>query len=78
VLLIALLIRGLDLVRLFDIVWVLTRGGPGTRTETMSIYAYVQGFQQFQISYTAAMAFVFILILTAIVFILLRRMELVR
>jgi multiple sugar transport system permease protein len=78
VLLIALLIRGLDLVRLFDIVWVLTRGGPGTRTETISIYAYVQGFQQFQISYTAAMAFVFILILTAIVFVLLRRMELVR
>jgi len=75
---IALLIRGLDLVRLFDIVWVLTRGGPGTRTETISIYAYVQGFQQFQISYTAAMSFVFIVILTAIVFVLLRRVELVR
>ena len=45
VLAIALLIRALDLVRLFDVVWALTKGGPGTMTETISIYAYVQGFQ---------------------------------
>ena len=53
---IVLLIRALDLVRLFDIVWALTKGGPGTMTETISIYAYVQGFQQFETSYTAAIA----------------------
>jgi multiple sugar transport system permease protein len=75
---VALLIRGLDLVRLFDIVWVLTRGGPGTMTETLSVYAYVQGFQQFEISYTAAMAFIFIIMLSAAVVILLKRVELAR
>ena len=53
---IAVLIRALDLFRLFDVVWALTRGGPGTMTETVSIYAYVQGFQQFETSYAAAMA----------------------
>ena len=37
VLAIVLLIRALDLVRLFDIVWALTRGGPGTMTETISV-----------------------------------------
>ena len=42
---IAMLIRGLDLVRLFDIVWALTRGGPGTMTETMSIYTYIHRLQ---------------------------------
>ena len=47
---------GLDLFRLFDIIWALTGGGPGTMTETISIYAYVQGFQQFETSYAAAMA----------------------
>ena len=57
---IAVLIRALDLFRLFDVVWALTRGGPGTMTETVSIYAYVQGFQQFETSYAAAMAFVII------------------
>ena len=34
VMMIALLIRALDLIRVFDIVWQLTRGGPGTATET--------------------------------------------
>ena len=67
VIVIAVLIRGLDLFRLFDVVWALTRGGPGTMTETISIYAYVQGFQQFETSYTAAMAFVIIVILSLVV-----------
>ena len=46
---IAILIRGLDLFRIFDIIWALTTGGPGTMTETISIYTYVQGFKQFEI-----------------------------
>lgn len=75
---IALLIRGLDLVRIFDIVWALTKGGPGTRTETMSIFAYVQGFQQFETSYAAAMSFVIIAILTILVMVALRRVEIAR
>jgi multiple sugar transport system permease protein len=75
---IALLIRGLDLFRLFDVVWALTRGGPGTRTETVSIYAYIQGFQQFETSYAAAMAFVIILILSLLVMLALKRVEIAR
>jgi multiple sugar transport system permease protein len=53
---IAILIRGVDLVRTFDVIWALTSGGPGTMTETISIYTYVQGFRQFESSYTAAIA----------------------
>ena len=64
---IAILIRGLDLFRIFDIIWALTQGGPGTMTETISIYTYVQGFQQFETSYTAAIAFLVIAILTVVV-----------
>jgi multiple sugar transport system permease protein len=75
---IAVLIRALDLFRLFDVVWALTKGGPGTKTETISIYAYVLGFQQFETSYTAAMAFVVIVILAVTVTLLLRRMEIDR
>lgn len=73
VVLVALMIRALDLFRIFDIVWVLTRGGPGTMTETVSIYAYVQGFQQFATSYTAAIAFAVIVVLTVIVVWAMRR-----
>jgi len=78
VLAIVLLIRALDLVRLFDIVWALTRGGPGTMSETISIYAYVQGFQQFETSYTAAIAVLIIVILSVLVIWALRRTEIAR
>ena len=78
VLAIVLLIRALDLVRLFDIVWALTRGGPGTMTETISVYAYVQGFEQFETSYTAAIALLVIVILSVVVVFTLRRMEIAR
>lgn len=75
---IAILIRGLDLVRIFDIIWALTAGGPGTMTETISIYAYVQGFQQFETSYTAAIAFLVIALLTVLVTWAIRRMGLAK
>ncbi len=78
VMFIALLIRGLDLFRVFDVVWTMTKGGPGTMTETISIYAYHMAFREFDVSYSAAIAFLIILILTVIVVAALRRMEVSR
>ena len=73
---VAVLIRGLDLFRLFDIIWALTEGGPGSMTETISLYTYVIGFVQFDTSYTAAVAFLVVAILSIVVTIALRRTEL--
>tara|TARA_R110002126_G_scaffold291767_1_gene457217 strand:+ start:35397 stop:36320 length:924 start_codon:yes stop_codon:yes gene_type:complete len=78
VLAIAVLIRGLDLFRLFDVVWALTRGGPGTATETISMYAYILGFRLFETSLTSALAFVVIFFLAVSVTLILRRMEIDR
>ena len=75
---IAILIRGLDLARIFDIIWALTAGGPGTMTETISVYTYSQGFKQFETSYTAAIAFLVIVILTVVVTWAIRRMGLAK
>ena len=75
---VAILIRGLDLFRLFDIVWALTKGGPGTLTETISMFAYVKGFQQFETSYIAAVALLIIVMLSIAVFWALKRVELSR
>lgn len=75
---IAVLIRGLDLFRIFDIIWALTEGGPGSMTETISLYTYVIGFTQFDTSYTAAVAFLVVALLTIVVTFVLRRMELVK
>ena len=73
VIFVALTIRGLDLVRLFDVVWGLTRGGPGNMTETISIYAYIKGFEMFNISLTAAFTFTVIIALSLLMMILLKR-----
>jgi multiple sugar transport system permease protein len=78
VMVVAILIRALDLVRLFDIVWALTKGGPGTMTETLSVFTYVKGFQQFETSYTAAVALLVIVLLSVAVFAALKRVELAR
>ena len=75
---IALLIRLLDLFRLFDIVWALTQGGPGTMTETISIFTYSQGFKQFETSYTAAVALMIVVFLSGVLMWALKRVELSR
>ena len=48
---------------LFDLVYLITRGGPGSATETISFYTYIRGFKQFSIGYTAAMAFVQLIVI---------------
>jgi multiple sugar transport system permease protein len=78
VMFIAVLIRALDLFRLFDVVWTMTSGGPGTYTETISIYAYQMAFREFEISYSSAIAFLVIFMLTVLIVWLLRRVEVAR
>jgi len=48
--------RTMDAVRVFDAVYVLTGGGPGNATETLSIYAYKTLFQSLQFGYGSALA----------------------
>lgn len=49
--LVALLFRTLDAFRVFDLIYVLTGGGPGGKTETLSIYAYKVMFGQTNFGY---------------------------
>ena len=75
---IAVLIRALDLFRIFDAVWQLTRGGPGNKTETISIFMYIRGFQSFETSYTAALVVILLIVLSLAVTLALKRMEIAR
>jgi multiple sugar transport system permease protein len=54
--LIVLIFRTLDAFRVFDVIYVLTGGGPGNTTETLSIYAYKTLFQTLQFGYGSAIA----------------------
>ena len=53
----AILLRSMDLVRIFDQIFILTQGGPGFATETMSLYIYRTAFRFFNFGYAAAMSF---------------------
>jgi multiple sugar transport system permease protein len=53
----AILLRTMDLVRIFDQIWILTQGGPGSATETVSLYIYRTAFRFFNFGYAAAMSF---------------------
>ncbi len=64
--LVALLLRTMDLLRVFDQVFILTEGGPGFATETISLYIYRTAFRFSDFGYAAAMSFV-LLIVTNIV-----------
>ncbi len=69
---VALLIRGLDAIKTFDLIFTLTNGGPGTSTETLSFYIYKVGFQFFRLGYGAAMSFVLLIFLSVLLTFLMR------
>ena len=71
--LVALLIRALDVFKIFDTVFSLTFGGPGTFTETITLYVYLLGFRNFRLGYTAAMAVLVLALVSLATTVLLRR-----
>jgi multiple sugar transport system permease protein len=64
--LIALLLRTMDLLRVFDQIFILTEGGPGFATETVSLYIYRTAFRFSNFGYAAAMSFVLLIITNVI------------
>ena len=52
----------IGVVQLFDLVWVLTQGGPFHASETMAITMYDQGFQRNQVGYASALSIVMFLL----------------
>ncbi|MGD0188382.1 MAG: sugar ABC transporter permease [Roseiarcus sp.] len=53
---IAIILRVLMAFKLFDVIYVLTAGGPGIATENLAFYTYVQGFRYFDMGYAAALS----------------------
>jgi multiple sugar transport system permease protein len=62
--LVALLIRFIDSFKVFDTVYVMTRGGPANVTESLSIYTFKVGLNFFNMGYAAALSYVILIIIT--------------
>lgn len=70
--LVVLLWRMIDTFRIFDVIYLLTAGGPARATETVSIYVYRYGFQSFNLGYASAASYIMILIMLVIAAVLAR------
>jgi multiple sugar transport system permease protein len=57
---VGLMIRLIDLTKLFGLIFVLTFGGPGGATETVAFSTYLVGFNDFRMSYAAALSYVIV------------------
>jgi multiple sugar transport system permease protein len=64
VLIAALMLRSLDNLKEFDIIYTITQGGPGIASETLYLYSYNVGFSFFKAGYgSALMVVVFLIVL---------------
>lgn len=62
---VALIIRTIDALKAFDTIYVITQGGPGSASETINIFLYLQAFAFYNMGYASAVVVVFFaLILT--------------
>lgn len=78
VLLVTLLFRTLDALRAFDLMFVLTGGGPAGTTETLTVYAYRSLFQTLRLGFGAAIGvvvFALVMLVAAAYLNVLRRRE---
>ena len=51
-----MMLRAMDTYRVFDTIYVLTKGGPGLATETIGIYTYKSGFSFFKMGYAMTLS----------------------
>jgi len=61
-LLLALLFRTIETFKLFDIVYIITAGGPGSSTETIAVYVYRMAFQFFKTSQSSALSYILLFV----------------
>jgi multiple sugar transport system permease protein len=67
-----LAIRLMDAFRFFDTIYVLTSGGPGTATETITLYTYALGFRLLQIGKASALGVLTLLFVAALIALMIR------
>lgn len=64
--LVAMMLRLIDVTKTFDIIYSTTKGGPGFATETINIYAYVTSFNYFEFGKASAITILFFIVVISI------------
>jgi multiple sugar transport system permease protein len=63
---VAVIIRLIDALKSFDIIFAITQGGPGNASETLNLYLYSTAFSYYDVGYGSAIAVVFFIIIVAL------------
>jgi multiple sugar transport system permease protein len=63
---IIILIRLMDAFRVFDRIWMLTKGGPGIATTVLTVYSYRQTFENFNVGAGSAISWIIFLFVAMI------------
>lgn len=63
----ALIFRSIFTIKVFDVIYVITQGGPGGSTENFTIFAYLNAFNYWRMGYASATAMLFFLLILAVV-----------
>lgn len=69
---VAILFRLIDCLKTFDIIYVMTQGGPGTASETINIYLFNTAFYWFHMGYASSIVVIFLAIIMGFSLILIR------
>ena len=69
--LVASVIRGIDALKAFDTIFVISNGGPGTASETLNILLYLEAFSFYDMGYASAIVVVFFMIIMAVTMLML-------
>ena len=70
--LVALLFRTVFAIRMFDEIWVLTRGGPQNATESISLLIYKSAFEMFDVGHAAGLSILLLLLTAALALVMIR------
>jgi multiple sugar transport system permease protein len=73
VLAVVTLLRLIDAARIFDKIFVMTRGGPGSSAYTTTLTIYVEGFNKYDFGYASAISFLFQIVLVIIATVYVKR-----
>lgn len=69
---VVLLLRTITALKTYDLIFVLTRGGPGTTTEVISYHIYQQAFRYLEIGKASAMSYLLLLMIVPVAFLFIK------
>jgi ABC-type sugar transport system permease subunit len=69
---VVLVLRTIETFKVFDIIYIMTRGGPASGTQTLTFYTYLQAFSDQRLGYGSALAYLIVSVVVVLAALYLR------